>query len=42
VLQCVAAVGAFVTGATGAVYATAGDDEHDATAGLVLTPPSGR
>lgn len=42
VLQCVAAVGAFATGATGAVYATAGDDEHDATAGLVLTPPSGR
>ncbi|MBB0242684.1 3-oxoacyl-ACP synthase [Streptomyces alkaliphilus] len=40
VLQCVAAVGAFATGATGAIYATAGDDDHDATAGLVLTPPS--
>ncbi|MFE7621517.1 beta-ketoacyl synthase N-terminal-like domain-containing protein [Streptomyces sp. NPDC057496] len=39
VLQCVAAVGAFATGTTGAVYATAGGDGRDATAGLVLTPP---
>ncbi|MCK1795667.1 3-oxoacyl-ACP synthase [Streptomyces sp. XM4193] len=38
VLQCVAAVGAFDGGATGAVYTTAGDDARDATAGLVLTP----
>ncbi|MER6746501.1 beta-ketoacyl synthase N-terminal-like domain-containing protein [Streptomyces sp. PDY-4] len=42
VLQCVAAIGAFATGATGAVYATAGDDERDATAGLVLTASSRR
>jgi 3-oxoacyl-[acyl-carrier-protein] synthase II len=41
VLQCVAAVGAFNAGTTGAVYATAGEEERHAVAGLALTSPSG-
>ncbi|MBH5338498.1 hypothetical protein IHE55_28405 [Streptomyces pactum] len=39
--QCVAAVGAFNAGTAGAVYATAGEDEPHAVAGLALTSPSG-
>jgi 3-oxoacyl-[acyl-carrier-protein] synthase II len=39
VLQCAGAVGWFAAGGTGTVYALAGRDGDDATAGLVLQPP---
>ncbi|WEO94741.1 beta-ketoacyl synthase N-terminal-like domain-containing protein [Streptomyces sp. FXJ1.172] len=41
VLQCVGAVGWFARGGTGPVYALAGQDGDDATAGLTLLPPAG-
>jgi len=39
VLQCAGAVGWFAAGGTGAVYAVAGHDGDDASAGLVLRAP---
>ncbi|GGW82057.1 hypothetical protein GCM10010503_69150 [Streptomyces lucensis JCM 4490] len=41
VLQCAGAVGWFARGGAGPVYALAGHDGDDATAGLTLLPPGG-